>query len=434
MRFFRKPDGADATGDAIPFFHDGQQHIFSLTPPPATGTYPERLRTTWRIPFPTISWIGAISVRRDPRRTERTGLRRMLDRLRAVRRGHVPRILHRLRDPRGVPADDLPRHQPRRRDLDEGRRQPDPAAQDRPLREPGLAGSLCVLQRGRQALLDDPLSPSELWSDRKTRLRRPLPFDRPRDLGALWSDLRAEAHQLPRVPGTVSHRRHWYLSYSRFSEFGGTIYRMSDNPFGGWRTPKRDRIGNRRFYAAKSMADDKGGRYYFGWTPDRADTATEATGSGAGSSPSRTRSRPPSRTVSSGSRCRRRSPTFSEPVDWTTVRSRARRRRPADGDVRSRSARLLRRLRFSAPRFSCPVRSVADCRDYLASPSRRTKISRAFFYSCSNLKTAGVATQLPDAGGPVLGGVRGLDRRRGAARSGWAAGSGRFPRHFARAN
>ena len=65
----------------------------------------------------------------------------------------------------------------------------------------------------------------------------------------------------------------WYLSYSRFSEFGGTIYRMSDNPFGGWRTPRYDRIGSRRFYAAKSMADDKGGRYYFGWTPDRADNS-----------------------------------------------------------------------------------------------------------------------------------------------------------------
>ena len=46
MRLFRKPDHADATGDAIPFFHEGRYHIFSLTPPPGTGTYPERLRTT----------------------------------------------------------------------------------------------------------------------------------------------------------------------------------------------------------------------------------------------------------------------------------------------------------------------------------------------------------------------------------------------------
>src|SRR5580658_8796771 len=47
MRLFRKPEHADATGDAIPFFHNGKYHIFSLTPPPGTGVYPDRLRTTW---------------------------------------------------------------------------------------------------------------------------------------------------------------------------------------------------------------------------------------------------------------------------------------------------------------------------------------------------------------------------------------------------
>ena len=44
----------------------------------------------------------------------------------------------------------------------------------------------------------------------------------------------------------------WYLSYSRFSEFVNTIYRVSDSPFGPWRTPVMDGIGGRRFYAAKS--------------------------------------------------------------------------------------------------------------------------------------------------------------------------------------
>src|SRR5579872_2334457 len=48
MRLFRKPEHADATGDAIPFFHEGKYHIFSLTPPPGTAVYPDRLRTTWR--------------------------------------------------------------------------------------------------------------------------------------------------------------------------------------------------------------------------------------------------------------------------------------------------------------------------------------------------------------------------------------------------
>ena len=38
---------ADSTGDAIPFYHEGKYHIFSLTSPPGTTVYPARLRTTW---------------------------------------------------------------------------------------------------------------------------------------------------------------------------------------------------------------------------------------------------------------------------------------------------------------------------------------------------------------------------------------------------
>lgn len=62
----------------------------------------------------------------------------------------------------------------------------------------------------------------------------------------------------------------WYLSYSRFSEFVNTIYRVSKSPFGPWRKPKKDGIGGRRFYAAKSMEDDAGRRFYFAWAHDRA--------------------------------------------------------------------------------------------------------------------------------------------------------------------
>lgn len=64
---------------------------------------------------------------------------------------------------------------------------------------------------------------------------------------------------------------HWYLSYSRFSEFVNTIYRVSESPFGPWRKPKKDGIGGRRFYAAKSMQNDDGRRFYFGWAHDRAE-------------------------------------------------------------------------------------------------------------------------------------------------------------------
>ena len=47
MQIYRMPPHADSTGDAIPFYHEGQYHIFSLTPAPGTTVYPARLRTTW---------------------------------------------------------------------------------------------------------------------------------------------------------------------------------------------------------------------------------------------------------------------------------------------------------------------------------------------------------------------------------------------------
>ena len=47
MDIFRKISWADSTGDAIPFYHNGKYHIFSLTSPPGTTVYPARLRTTW---------------------------------------------------------------------------------------------------------------------------------------------------------------------------------------------------------------------------------------------------------------------------------------------------------------------------------------------------------------------------------------------------
>ena len=75
----------------------------------------------------------------------------------------------------------------------------------------------------------------------------------------------------PECPEMYKMGGHWYLSYSRFSEFVNTIYRVSESPFGPWRKPKKDGIGGRRFYAAKSMQNDDGRRFYFGWSHDRAE-------------------------------------------------------------------------------------------------------------------------------------------------------------------
>lgn len=58
-----------------------------------------------------------------------------------------------------------------------------------------------------------------------------------------------------------------------FPEFVNTIYRTSKSPFGPWKKTKKDGIGGRRFYAAKSMQDDNGRRFYFAWAHDRAENS-----------------------------------------------------------------------------------------------------------------------------------------------------------------
>lgn len=60
MEIFRKMSFADSTGDAIPFYHEGKYHIFSLTSPPGTTVYPARLRTTWShsVSDDLVHWEG----------------------------------------------------------------------------------------------------------------------------------------------------------------------------------------------------------------------------------------------------------------------------------------------------------------------------------------------------------------------------------------
>jgi beta-fructofuranosidase len=63
----------------------------------------------------------------------------------------------------------------------------------------------------------------------------------------------------------------WYLVYSRFSERAATVYRVADNPRGPWRQPDRDTLDGRRWYAAKSapLQADADARVFFGWVHER---------------------------------------------------------------------------------------------------------------------------------------------------------------------
>ncbi len=80
----------------------------------------------------------------------------------------------------------------------------------------------------------------------------------------------------PECPEIFSIGTTWYLVYSRFSENAATVYRTSESPRGPWRTPPHDTLDGRRWYAAKSMPIGDGDRrMFFGWIADRAgDTDT----------------------------------------------------------------------------------------------------------------------------------------------------------------
>ena len=272
MRFFRKPDHADATGDAIPFFHGGRYHIFSLTPPPGTGTYPARLRTTWHHtasdnlvdwedmgtalipggpeePDADGCWTGAVIYGEGEFHAFYTGY--------SIKAKYQQTICH------ATSADGVTWKKNK----------------NNPILVPETELYESLDWRDPYVFYNDEdgcywLIMSARRKTGPTARRGCVVLYRSKDLktwdhyGPIYEPMHTNCPECPemyRIGGT------WYLSYSRFSEFGGTIYRISDNPFGGWRTPARDKIGSRRFYAAKSMADDNGNRFYFGWTPDRAD-------------------------------------------------------------------------------------------------------------------------------------------------------------------
>jgi beta-fructofuranosidase len=61
----------------------------------------------------------------------------------------------------------------------------------------------------------------------------------------------------------------WRMIFSRFSEQAASIYRDADSLEGPWRTPAYPALDGPRWYAAKSLTDDKGRRIAFGWVHDR---------------------------------------------------------------------------------------------------------------------------------------------------------------------
>ena len=269
---FRKPVGADATGDAIPFFHDGMYHIFSLTPPAGTTVYPDRLRTTWSHTvsrdlwnweeLPTALcpgmgsepdadgiWTGSVIFGKGLYHIFYTGYNYHTKTQQTICHATSEDGISWMKDPDNpilVPLTDL----------------------YRPLdwRDPYIFfnkddGCYWLLVSAR--LRKGPSSKSGcIVLFRSDDLSHWVPY------GPIYTPYHTNC---PECSEMYKLKDTWYLSYSRFSEHVETIYRMADSPFGPWRTPRIDGIGGRRFYAAKSCINSEGRCIYFGWVHDRAD-------------------------------------------------------------------------------------------------------------------------------------------------------------------
>lgn len=271
MDIFRKPSFADSTGDAIPFYHDGIYHIFSLTPPAGTTVYPARLRTTWshtiskdlvhweeletalypgegEEPDASGVWTGSVIYGEGKYHIFYTGYN--------INIANQQTICHATSDDgiKWVKDSANPVIAPRTDEYEQ-----------LDWRDPYVFYNE-----------DDKC----YWILISARIKIGSPAKRGCVVLYRSDDLVNwnyygpiyEPHHTncPECPEMYKIGDNWYLSYSRFSEFVDTIYRVAKSPFGPFRKPKMDGIGGRRFYAAKSMENEEGRRFYFAWAHDRA--------------------------------------------------------------------------------------------------------------------------------------------------------------------
>lgn len=274
MKIFRKTSFSNSTGDAIPFYHDGVYHIFSLTPPKGTTIYPERLRTTWEhtISRDLVNWIevetaiypgendepdadgvwtGSVIYGEGMYHAFYTGYNYHIDKQQTI--CHATSLdgikwIKDIANPVIEPFEDL------YESLD--------------WRDPYVFfneddNCYWILISARKKVGPPTRSGCVV-------LYRSKDLVNWKYYGPIYEPYHTNC---PECPEMYKMGDNWYLSYSRFSEFVDTIYRVSKSPFGPWKTPKMDGIGGRRFYAAKSLENNEGRRFYFGWAHDRAEAS-----------------------------------------------------------------------------------------------------------------------------------------------------------------
>lgn len=272
MKIFRRSKEGVASGDAIPLFHEGKFHLFFLTSPKGSTVYPRRICTTWRhaVSENLVDWQelqpallpggGGTTIDKDGCWTGSA--------LYGEGRFHIfytaanldsatPQTIAHATSEDGeywTKDGDAPVIVP----IEEHYELID-------WRDPYVfynadEGCWWMLIAGRKNKGPD------------TR-RACVVLYKSKDLaewvhhGILYDPGYTNVTECPEM---FKMGDYWYLTHSRFSEGAQTVYRYSRSPYGPWRVPRREGVGGRRFYAAKSAANDKGRRFYFGWVHERA--------------------------------------------------------------------------------------------------------------------------------------------------------------------
>jgi beta-fructofuranosidase len=267
----RDPSVDGPQGDAIPFFHDGRYHLYYLEAPAGKFDQPERGRTPWRhivsddlvrwddlrivLPLGTRDeadpdgiWTGSVIARDGLIHIFYTGGNRPRDTPQTICHATSTDGINFTKDARNPLFG------------------PDTAwFEAKDWRDPFvfwneargeywmlLSGRVRQGPPGRRGVVVLCTSPDlEEWSV------KPEPFYAPGNTYCM------ECPEVFELGGK------WRMIFSRFSEHAATIYREADALEGPWRTPVHDALDGARWYATKSLTDDKGRRIAFGWVHDR---------------------------------------------------------------------------------------------------------------------------------------------------------------------
>jgi beta-fructofuranosidase len=270
MRLFGfKPEDGAAAGDTMPFFRNGEWHIFYLKPPVGAWGYPLRTRNTmshivsrdlveWNVledafgPGPAGSpdaggiWTGSLIEHEGTFHFFYTGYDPDHPNPQRICRATSDDLVHWTKDK----ANPLFGPDPTWYEPIDWRdpfifRNEDGSGFTMLIAAREKAGP--VLRRGCIAAATSP--DLESWTVAPPR----------------WAPRLTHVMECPELFRLGDH---WYLVFSRYSEQAQTIYRVASSPLGPWQSRPLDSIDGRRFYAAKSASDGTR-RFSFAWTHER---------------------------------------------------------------------------------------------------------------------------------------------------------------------